>query len=95
MAHGQGQAKWQRRPAAEQGREQRRYASATSATFFSTEQLSWLYLIRDQIATSLSIDPEDFEFAPFNQRDGIGKTHQLFGEQLPELLEELNTALSA
>jgi len=54
---------------------------------------------------SLSIDPEDFEFAPFtvapkpgeggNQRGGLGKAHQLFGDKLPALLDELNTALAA
>ena len=50
---------------------------------FSSEQLAWLNLIRDHIATSLSIDPEDLELSPFNQRGGLGKAHQLFGEQLP------------
>ncbi len=62
---------------------------------FTPEQLQWLILIRDHIATSLSIDPEDFEFAPFNQRGGLGKAHQLFGDNLPALLDELNTALAA
>jgi hypothetical protein len=63
-------------------------------------------LIRDHIATSLSIDPEDFECTPFGERDGLGKAHQLFGEQLPKLLacpaiafkrrrNELNEVLAA
>lgn len=34
-------------------------------------------------ATSLSIEPDDLELSPFNQRGGLGKAHQLFGEQLP------------
>jgi type I restriction enzyme, R subunit len=62
---------------------------------FTTDQLAWLNFIRDHIATSLSIDQEDFEFAPFNQRGGLGKAHQLFGEQLPTLLDELNEVLAA
>jgi len=62
---------------------------------FSPEQIIWLRLIRDHIATSLSIDPEDLELSPFNQRGGLGKAHQLFGEKLPGLLEELNTILAA
>lgn len=49
----------------------------------------------DHIATSLSIEPEDLELSPFNQRGGLGKAHQLFGEQLPTLLDELNTTLAA
>ena len=31
----------------------------------------------------------------FNQRGGLGKAHQLFGEQLPKLLDELNEVLAA
>jgi type I restriction enzyme R subunit len=66
-----------------------------SATFFTPDQLAWLNLIRDHIATSLSIEPDDLELAPFNQRGGLGKAHQLFGDQLPKLLDELNEVLAA
>jgi type I restriction enzyme, R subunit len=62
---------------------------------FNTEQRTWLELIRDHIATSLSIDTGDFDYAPFNQRGGLGRAHQLFGEQLPKLLDELNEVLAA
>ena len=46
-------------------------------------------------ATTSSIELDDFEFAPFSQRGGLGKAHQLFGEQLPKLLDELNEVLAA
>ncbi|MDI1336361.1 MAG: type I restriction-modification enzyme R subunit C-terminal domain-containing protein [Lacunisphaera sp.] len=62
---------------------------------FAPEQLSWLELIRDHIATTCSIETDDFEFAPFSQRGGLGKAHQLFGEQLSKLLDELNEVLAA
>ncbi len=62
---------------------------------FTPEQLSWLHLIRDHIATSLSFEAEDFESVPFNQLGGLGKAFQLFGEQLPKLLDELNEVLAA
>lgn len=62
---------------------------------FSPDQLVWLRLIRDHIATAISIEPEDLELSPFNQRGGLGKAHQLFGEQLPKLLDELNEVLAA
>ena len=68
---------------------------AKVGTAFTPEQLAWLNLIRDHIATSLSIESEDLELSPFNQRGGLGKAHQLFGEQLPKLLDELNEALAA
>jgi type I restriction enzyme R subunit len=59
------------------------------------QQITWLRLIRDHIATSLSIEPDDFDYAPFSQQGGLGKAHQLFGEQLPALLDELNGVLAA
>jgi len=70
-------------------------AGPTGSLSFTPDQLAWLSLIRDHIATSLSIEPEDLELSPFNQRGGLGKAHQLFGEQLPELLDELNAVLAA
>ena len=66
-----------------------------AASTFTPEQLGWLRLIRDHIATSLSIDPDDFNLSPFTQRGGLGKAHQLFGAQLSSLLEELNATLAA
>jgi len=73
---------------------QRRDAAAT-ASFFTPEQLSWLNLIRNHIATTCSIELDDFESVPFNQQGGLGRAHQLFGESLPALLDELNTTLAA
>jgi hypothetical protein len=35
------------------------------------------------------------ELSPFNQLAGLGEAYQLFGEQLPKLLDELNEALAA
>jgi type I restriction enzyme R subunit len=37
----------------------------------------------------------DLDYTPFNQAGGLGKAHQLFGGQLPKLLEKLNEALAA
>ena len=68
---------------------------AKAGVKFSSEQLAWLNLIRDHIATAISIEREDLELSPFNQPGGLGKAHQLFGEQLPNLLDELNTVLAA
>ena len=62
---------------------------------FNSDQLAWLNLIRDHIATAASIDTEDFDYAPFIQRGGLGKAHQLFGNNLPQLLDELNSTLAA
>ena len=62
---------------------------------FTYEQLEWLRLIRDHIASSMQIDMEDFDYVPFDQRGGRGKVYQLFGNELGPLLEELNKVLAA
>ena len=68
---------------------------AKAGVTFIPEQMAWLNLIRDHIAISLNIGPDDFDRAPFSQQGGLGKAHQLFGEQLPKLLDELNEVLAA
>jgi type I restriction enzyme, R subunit len=68
---------------------------AKAGVKFSAEQLAWLNLIREHIATAISIEPEDFERSPFNQRGGLGKAHQLFGNDLNRILDELNLMLVA
>jgi type I restriction enzyme R subunit len=60
---------------------------------FTQEQKEWLKMIKDHIATSLSIGLDDFENVPFNQRGGAVKAYQLFGEELKKVMKELNTVL--
>jgi type I restriction enzyme R subunit len=62
---------------------------------FTGEQRQWLELMRDHIAASLRIEMDDFDYAPFNQRGGIGKAYQVFGEEINSLLDELNEVLAA
>jgi len=52
-------------------------------------------MIRDHIAANLSIEPDDFEYAPFSQQGGLGKVHQLFGDGLAPIMENLNRVLVA
>jgi type I restriction enzyme R subunit len=62
---------------------------------FTPDQLAWLERIRDHIAASLAISPDDLDYTPFVEQGGIGKAHELFGDQLNPLLDELNEALAA
>ena len=62
---------------------------------FTPEQQHWLEMIRDHIAANLGIEIDDFEYAPFNAQGGLGKVHQLFGAELPKVIEELNRELAA
>ncbi|NQT56513.1 MAG: DEAD/DEAH box helicase family protein [Desulfobacteraceae bacterium] len=62
---------------------------------FDEEKLHWLEMIKDHIAGNLSIETDDFEYAPFSQEGGLGKIYQLFGDELTDILDELNEALAA
>jgi type I restriction enzyme R subunit len=62
---------------------------------FSDEQRWWLEKMAEHIASNLGIEPGDFEDVPFNQRGGLGRVHQLFGAELPQVMDELNRELAA
>jgi len=59
------------------------------------QQHAWLKLIRDHIATSFQFERDDLEYAPFDAHGGLGKMHQLFGDQMDQVIEELNGELVA
>ena len=67
----------------------------TAGHAFTVEQVRWLEAIQDHIAGSVSMEMGDFQYAPFNQQGGLGKAYELFGDELPGLLEELNLELVA
>ena len=62
---------------------------------FSDEQTEWLRMIRDHIATSMYIEPDDFEYTPFGERGGRGKFYKLFGNDSQNIINEMNYALMA
>jgi len=66
-----------------------------AGTKFTDEQLKWLRMIKDHIATSVSIRMDDFEYAPFVQEGGLLRAHKVFGNKLEKVLEELNEVLVA
>jgi len=62
---------------------------------FTPEQMRWLEMIRDHVATSVEMTPDVFGYTPFAEQGGLGKAAQLFGKELRPLLDELNEALAA
>ncbi|MDQ8199677.1 type I restriction-modification enzyme R subunit C-terminal domain-containing protein [Pelagicoccus enzymogenes] len=60
---------------------------------FSQDHLDWLHMIKDHIATSAAIEPDDFEDVPFNQKGGLAKARKLFGKELKEIIDNLNEVL--
>lgn len=66
-----------------------------SGQVFSEEQLEWLHLIKDHIASSLAIQIDDFELSPLYEKGGAVKAYQVFGEKLNQVLKEMNENLVA
>lgn len=60
---------------------------------FTEEQLWWLRNIRDHISTSSHFDIDDFEYAPFDSKGGIGGMYETFGEEMNSIINELNEEL--
>ncbi len=60
---------------------------------FSEEQMKWLRLIRDHIAVSLSIEPEDLDLNPFDRKGGLGRFYDVFGADYEKILREMNVEL--
>ena len=62
---------------------------------FTEEQMDWLRLIKDHIAASLSVTPEDLDLSPFDRRGGLGRFYEVFGDKYEDVLIELNLELVA
>ena len=64
-----------------------------NARKFTPEQKEWLGMIKDAIASSLSINLDALDEIPFNQKGGRIKFHEIFGEEYEKILDELHEAL--
>ena len=67
----------------------------SGAVHFTDEQMEWLRLIKDHIASSLSIVPDDLDLSPFDRKGGLGRFYEVFGDSYEELLMEMNEVLVA
>lgn len=62
---------------------------------FTEEQMAWLRMLKDHIASSFHIEIDDLDFTPFDSKGGRGKMWQLFGDKMNAIIEELNEELVA
>jgi len=60
---------------------------------FTEDQMNWLRMIKDHIAASISIEPDDLELSPFDDNGGLGRFYQVFGSEYLDVLKEMNRAL--
>jgi type I restriction enzyme, R subunit len=69
--------------------------NARRATAFSPEQMEWLRLVKEHIASSCRIERDDFDYAPLVDKGGLQKAWAVFGGELDGLLDEMNGELVA
>ncbi len=72
-----------------------KHAGVPTEKKFTETQTAFLQLIRDHVMTSFRFERDDLDYAPFDAQGGLGKMHQLFGDQMDALIEELNGELVA
>ena len=61
---------------------------------FNDQQMAWLRMIRDHVATSFYLDRDDLEMSPLDAQGGLGRMHKLFGSRMDTVIDELNEALA-
>lgn len=69
--------------------------NAQRGTSFTAEQTEWLRLMKDHIATSCSINRDDFDYAELAARGGLQRAWGVFGKELDGLMDEMNEELVA
>ena len=57
--------------------------------------MEWLRMIKDHVVSSYHMALDDLDYTPFDAKGGRGKMHQLFGDPMAELINELNEVLAA
>ncbi len=70
------------------------FGKQAGALKFNEEQMAWLRMIKDHVATSFHIERDEFEYEPFAPAGGLGKMYQLFGSEMDAIIEEMNEALA-
>jgi type I restriction enzyme R subunit len=70
-------------------------AQEAAGRTFTEEQRWWLDRIAEAIGVNLGVRAEDFRYGELFNRGGWHAARRLFGDDLPELLEELNERLVA
>jgi type I restriction enzyme R subunit len=69
--------------------------NAQRTTAFTPEQMDWLRLMKDHIASSCSISRDNFDYAELADKGGLQKAWGLFGKELDNLMNEMNMELVA
>lgn len=79
-----------------QERVERSLARVMAGKQFEREQLQWLGYIGEHLVQNLTLEMDDFEYAPiFERYGGLGKARKVFQGQLEALIAEINREIAA
>ncbi|MDD5615846.1 MAG: type I restriction-modification enzyme R subunit C-terminal domain-containing protein [Candidatus Methanoperedens sp.] len=70
------------------------FEKQAGALKFNEEQMGWLRMMKEHIATSFHIEVDDLDYTPFDAHGGRGMMFQLFGNGMNEVISEMNEALA-
>ncbi|MCY7276935.1 MAG: restriction endonuclease subunit R, partial [Phormidesmis sp. CAN_BIN44] len=70
------------------------FGKQAGALKFSEEQVEWLRMMKDYLATSFHLEAGDLEYEPFGM-GGTIRMYELFGDEMESIIGELNEALAA
>lgn len=62
---------------------------------FTEAQMEWLRMMKEHVISSVHLERDDLDYAPFDAQGGLGRMHQLFGAEMDTMIDELNEALAA
>jgi type I restriction enzyme, R subunit len=62
---------------------------------FNEDQINWLRMIKDYVATSFHLEIDDLDYTPVDVFGGRGRMYQLLGDEMNMFISELNEALAA
>lgn len=71
------------------------FAKQAGSLKYNPQQMEWLRMLKEHIATSFHLEVEDLDYTPFDAQGGRGRMWQLFGDDMNSIIDELNEALAA
>ncbi|VVB84245.1 Uncharacterised protein [uncultured archaeon] len=70
------------------------FEKQAGALKFNEEQMNWLRMMKEHIATSFHIEVDDMDRTPFDAHGGRGMMFKLFGSGMNTVISEMNEALA-
>ncbi|MCG2735441.1 MAG: restriction endonuclease subunit R, partial [Candidatus Methanoperedenaceae archaeon] len=70
------------------------FEKQAGALKFNEEQMNWLRMMKEHIATSFHIEMDDLDYTPFDAHGGRGMMFQLFGSGMNTVISEMNEAMA-